>query len=123
MIPQKLREVLNGENIAAIVTQGEHGAHVVNTWNNYIKLTADERLLIPAAKMNLTEANIKYNNQVLMTLGSRKVEGFYSKGTGFLISGIASFINEGTEFDEMKQRFSWIRTVLEIKPQSITQTL
>lgn len=36
MIPEKLREVLNDENIAAIVTQGEHGAHVVNTWNNYI---------------------------------------------------------------------------------------
>lgn len=123
MIPEKLTQVLQDENVVAIVTEGTNGAHVVNTWNNYIKVTEDERLLIPAAKMNLTEANIKENNKVLMTLGSREVEGFYAKGTGFLISGEAAFVFEGMDFDEVKERFPWIRAVLEITPQSITQTL
>ena len=123
MITEKLMEVLKDENVVSIVTEGAQGAHVVNTWNDYIKVTDDERFLIPVAKMNVTEANIKENNKVLLTLGSRKVDGFYSKGTGFLISGTAKFINDGTEFDEMKQKFSWIRTVLEIKLQSVTQTL
>lgn len=123
MIPEKLREVLNDENVVSIVTEGALGAHVVNTWNNYIQVTDDERFLIPVAKMNVTEANIKDNNKVLLTLGSRKVDGFYAKGTGFLITGTAAFLNDGAEFAEMKQKFSWIRTVLEIKVQSITQTL
>ena len=41
------------------------------------------------------ENNIKENNKVLITVGSRKVEGFYSKGTGFLIKGTAKFIFTG----------------------------
>lgn len=76
-------EVLNDENIVAIVTEGAQGTHVVNTWNNYIQVTEDERFLIQVAKMNTTQANIKENDKVLLTLGSRKINGFYSKGTGF----------------------------------------
>lgn len=123
MIPEKMSEVLKHEGVVAIVTQGPSAPHVVNSWNSYITVTNDERLLIPVGGMNITESNIKRNNNVLVTLGSREVEGFHSKGTGFLIAGTAAFIYEGTEFDVVKQRFSWIRAVLEIKPESITQTL
>jgi hypothetical protein len=123
MIPEKMLAVLKNEGVVAIVTQGADDAHVVNTWNSYIKITQDERLLGPVGGMNKTEANVKQNNKVLVTLGSREVEGFHSKGTGFLITGIAAFINQGTEFDEMKQKFPWARAALEIKPISITQTL
>lgn len=123
MISEKLLEVLKDENVVSIVTEGIEGAHVVNTWNNYIQVTEDGRFLIPVAKMNTTEANINENNKVLLTLGSRKVDGFYSKGTGFLITGTAAFLIDGAEFDKMKQKFSWIRAVLEIKLRSVTQTL
>ena len=58
-----------------------------------------------------------------MTLGSREVQGFHSKGTGFLINASAGFVYNGVEFDEMKQSFPWVRAIIEIKPQSITQTL
>lgn len=123
MIPEKMLDVLKYEGVVAIVTQGSTEPHVVNTWNSYLKITEDERLLAPVGGMKTTESNIQQNNKVLMTIGSREVQGFHSKGTGFLISGTAEFIYEGTEFDEMKQKFPWVRAVLGIKPESITQTL
>ena len=123
MIPGKLIDVLNYEGVVSIVTLGDNGAHVVNTCNSYVKITEDEKLLVPVGRMNNTEANINQNNKVLITLGSREVEGFHSKGTGFLINGLGSFVYEGAKFDQVKQDFPWVRATLEIKPQSITQTL
>ena len=123
MISAKLTEVLMHEGIVSIVTQGSKGAHIVNTWNSYIQITEDGRLLGPVGGMNTTESNVKQNTNILMTIGSREVQGFHSKGTGFLIKGTAAFIFGGDEFDEMKQRFAWARALLEIKPESITQTL
>lgn len=123
MIPEKLREVLKHEGVAAIVSQGNNGPHVVNTWNSYLTVTHDQRLISPVGGMNKTESNIRLNNKVLMTLGSREVQGFYSPGTGFLITGTASFIFEGEEFDRLKQQYGWARALLEIKPDSVTQTL
>jgi flavin reductase (DIM6/NTAB) family NADH-FMN oxidoreductase RutF len=123
MIPEKMLEVLKYEGVVAVVTQGAEGAHVVNTWNSYLKVTEDERILGPVGGMNKTESNIQQNNKVLITLGSREVQGFHSKGTGFLINGTAAFVSQGSDFDEMKQKFPWARAVLEIRPESITQTL
>jgi hypothetical protein len=123
MIPEKMLEVLKHEGVVAIVTQASEAAHVVNTWNSYITIAEDGRLLGPVGGMNTTEANIKKNNRVLITLGSREVNGFHSKGTGFLVTVTAASIHKGTEFDEVKQKFPWARAVLEIRPESITQTL
>ena len=123
MIPEKMLEVLKHEGVVAIVSQGKEGPHVINTWNSYLTITSDERIIGPVGKMNKTESNVKGNNAVLMTLGSREVQGFNAKGTGFLIKGIAAFVYQGDEFNEIKQRFPWARAVLQIKPESITQTL
>jgi hypothetical protein len=123
MITDKLTEVLKYEGVVAIVTQGHSEPHVVNTWNSYLKITEDGRLLGPVGGMKVTESNIQYNNKALVTLGSREVQGFHSKGTGFLITGTASFVFDGKEFDMLKQGFPWVRAVIEIKPDSITQTL
>ncbi len=123
MIPAKFKEVLMHEGVVSIVTQGSKGAHIINTWNSYLKITEDGRLLAPVGGMNTTESNVKQNNQILMTLGSREVQGFHSKGTGFLLKATATFVYIGVEFDAMKQKFSWARALLEIKPESITQTL
>ncbi len=95
MIPAKLLEVLSKEGVVAIVTEGKEGAHLVNSWNSYIKITTDESLLVPVGGMKVTEANLQENNKVLVTIGSREVEGFHSKGTGFLITGTASMLYEG----------------------------
>ena len=71
-IPAKLQEVLKKDGVVAIATLGEDGPHLVNTWNSYVRLTPDGRLLIPAGYMNQTEANVAFNPEVLITAGSRQ---------------------------------------------------
>ncbi len=123
MIPEKMLEVLKHEGVVAIVTQGEKEPHVVNTWNSYIKITKEGKLLVPAGGMNVTENNIKKKDKVLMTMGSREVEGFHSKGTGFLIVGSGEFVGEGADYITMKESYPWMRAALRISPIEITQTL
>ncbi len=122
-IPVKMHEVLKHEGVVAIVTQGVVEPHVANTWNSYIRVTTGDNLLIPVGNMKVTEANIAKNEKVQITLGSRDVDGFRSKGTGFLITAKAKFIFEGVEFEKMKEEFFWCRAVLMIEPATITQTL
>lgn len=123
MIPEKLLEVLKHDGVVAIATLGEDGPHMVNTWNSYVRITADGRLLIPAGYMHRTEANIATNSNVLITLGSSKVAGKNGPGTGFLIKGTAAFITSGPDFEATRERFSWARAVVAITIVSATQTL
>jgi hypothetical protein len=122
-IPEKLREVLKQNGVVAIATLGEGGPHMVNTWNSYVRLTTDGRMLIPAGYMNQTEANVAFNPEVLVTLGSSKVPGKNGPGTGFLIKGTAVFITSGPDFDALKATFGWMRATLAIKIRTATQTL
>jgi predicted pyridoxine 5'-phosphate oxidase superfamily flavin-nucleotide-binding protein len=123
MIQEKLLEVLKHDGVVAIATQGQDGPHLVNTWNSYIKITDDGRLLIPAGYMEHTEANIAKNSNVLITLGSSKVAGKNGPGTGFLIKGTAAFTTSGPDFDVIKARFAWARATLAVTILSATQTL
>ena len=104
-IPKTLLDVLKKDGVVAIATLGPDGPHMVNTWNSYVRVSEDGRLLIPAGYFHRTEANIGFNNQVLVTLGSSKVPGLHGPGTGFLVKGTASFLAEGPEYDAMKSRF------------------
>ena len=122
-IPETMLQVLKFDGIVAIATQGPVEPHMVNTWNSYIRIAEDGRLLIPAGYMQQTEANVAFNNQVLVTLGSIKVPGQHGPGTGFLIKGTAAFVTEGPDFDSVKARYAWARATLAITPTSITQTL
>jgi len=122
MIPEKLLEVLKQDGVVAIATMGEDGPHMVNTWNSYIKISADGRLLIPAGYMHRTEANIAFNSNVLITLGSSKVKGLHGPGAGFLIKGTAAFITSGPDFDFLKSKFEWLRATLAVTIDSATQT-
>ena len=123
MIPAKMLEVLKKDGVVAIATLGKDGPHMVNTWNSYIRVTKDERLLIPAGYMHLTEANIATNNNVLLTMGSSKVAGINGPGTGFLIKGTAAFITSGPDFDATKAIFKWARATVAVTITSVTQTL
>lgn len=123
MIPEKVKEILKKDGIVAIATLGLDGPHLVNTWNSYVRISADGRLLIPAGFMNRTEANVAFNPEVLITLGSSKVEGLRGMGTGFLIKGKAAFITSGPDFDLLKSSFPWLRATLAVTPESFTQTL
>ena len=123
MIPEKLIEVLKHDGVVAIATLGQDGPHMVNTWNSYIRITDDERILIPVGYMHLTETNIAFNNQILITLGSSKVAGTIGPGTGFLIKGTATVLSSGADFEATKAKYSWARAVMSVSANSITQTL
>lgn len=123
VIPEKLLEVLKKDGVVAIATLGKDGPHMVNTWNSYIRITTDGRLLIPVGYMHRTEANIAANNAVLITLGSSKVAGKNGPGTGFLIKGTAAFLSAGPDFEATKAIFKWARAVLAVTIISATQTL
>lgn len=124
MLPEKLLEVMKKDGVVAIATLGPDGPHMVNTWNSYLRVTGDGRLLIPAGYMNVTEKNIAANSSVLITLGSSKVEGLTGRpGTGFLIKGSAAFLTSGPEFESTKARWSWARAVVAVTVNSATQTL
>lgn len=122
MIPEKLLQVLKYEGVVAIATSGPDGPHLVNTWISYVQVV-DGRLVFPAGGMHKTEANVAKNDNVLVTLGSRGVDGFRGPGAGFLVRGTASFIKTGLVFDLIQRKFPWARAAVEISVASITQTL
>jgi hypothetical protein len=125
MIDKKLLEVLTTPPDAAlaIATQGLNGPHVVNSWNSYVQVTGEGKLLIPAGRMSETEKNIERDNKVKLTITNREVEGKTYKGTGFLIHGTAAFAKEGPDFDLIKAKFPWARAALTITIESAEQTL
>jgi len=122
-LPDTLLEVLKKDGIVAIATLGADGPHMVNTWNSYVQVTEDGRLLIPAGYFHQTEANVAINNMVLLTLGSSKVQGLQGTGTGFLIKGTATFVKEGSDFEAVRARFSWARAAVSVAVESATQTI
>jgi len=122
-LPDTLLEVLKKDGVVAIATLGADGPHMVNTWNSYVQVTEDGRLLVPAGYFHQTEANVAINNKVLLTLGSSKVQGLQGTGTGFLIKGTATFLKEGNDFEALRARFTWARAALSISIDSATQTL
>lgn len=94
MIDKKLLEVLTTppDTALAIVTQGLNEPHVVNSWNSYVHVTNDGKLLVPAGRMVETEKNVENNSRVLLTVTNREVQGKSYKGTGFLIKGTAEIL-------------------------------
>ena len=73
--------------------------------------------------MRRTQKNVEQNSKIKLTLGSKEVMGYNYPGTGFLIEGTAKFIESGSDFDMMKDKFSFLSRVLEVTVTSIKQTL
>lgn len=124
MLTEKFYEVLKHEGVVSITSWGEGEPHVTNTWNSYLVIQKEDTILIPAAGMHSTENDVKQNNRVKVTLGSKEVLGFNNyQGTGFLIEGIASFVESGEEYNLMKEKFPFLSRVLKIKVTSLKQLL
>ena len=122
--PEKFYDVLNHEGVVSIVSWGENEPHVVNTWNSYLLVTEDERILIPAYGMRKTEKNVNVNNRVKLALGSKEVLGYKDyQGTGFVIEGTAGYLESGATYDMMKEKFSFLTRVVEVTVTSIKQTI
>ncbi len=122
-LSEKFLEVLQHEGVVSVVSWGVE-THVANTWNSYLVITADERILIPAYGFRKTEQNVNVNHKVKLTLGSKDVLGYKDyPGTGFLINGTARYFDAGDEYDFMKQKFSFLTRVLEITVETAKQML
>ena len=122
-LSEKFLEVIGHEGVVSITSWGVE-THVVNTWNSYLVVTEDERILIPAYGFRKTEKNVDVNSHVILTLGSKEVSGYKDyPGTGFVIKGTARYITEGEEYDFMKEKFSFLTRVLEITVESAKQML
>lgn len=123
MFDERFMTVVSKEGVVSIVSCSDDEAHVVNTWNSYLAFPGEDRILIPVYGMRKTQQKIEKNNNVLLTLGTKEVEGKMGPGTGYLIKGTAKFMNSGPEFDMMKQKFSWANRVLEVIVSSVKQTI
>nr|WP_294489967.1 pyridoxamine 5'-phosphate oxidase family protein [uncultured Anaerosporobacter sp.] len=123
MFTEKFLEVLKNEGVVSIVTCANNEAHVSNTWNSYLVLVEENKILIPAAAMINTENNININPNVKLTLGSHDVMGYRYMGTGFLLEGTARFLKDGEHFKMMRAKYPFLTRVLEVTVSSCKQTL
>ncbi len=117
MFTDKFFEVLNHEGVVSIVTCANNTAHVANTWNSYLIVVEENKILIPAAAMIKTEEKVK------LTLGSKEVMGYKYMGTGFLLEGTAKFLKDGDNFKMMKEKCTFLTRTLEVTVTSCKQTL
>lgn len=124
MFTDTFKNVLNYEGVVSITSWGKETPHVTCTWNSYLVLKEDDRILLPVAGMHSTEEDLTVNPNLILTMGARQVEGFHGyQGTGFRILGTGKLINDGAEFDEMKQKFPFLRSVLEVTVSEAKQLL
>jgi hypothetical protein len=122
-LSEKFSEVLKHEGVVSIMSWGVE-PHIVNTWNSYLVVTKDERILIPAYGFRKTQKNVEVNNSVKISLGSKNVLGYKDyPGTGFIIEGTAQYFESGEEYEMMKRKFSFLTRVLEITVDKATQML
>ena len=122
-LSEKFLEVIKHEGVVSIMSWGIE-PHMVNTWNSYLVVTDDERILIPAYGFRKTQKNVDVNSKVKIALGSKDVLGYKDyQGTGFMIEGTARYIESGEEYDMMKNKFSFLTRVLEITVEKAKQML
>ena len=123
MFSEKFYEVLKHEGVVSITSWSEGNVHVSNTWNSYLVIKDDNKILIPAAGMKKTEENVAKNNKVILTLGSREVMGNFSMGTGFFIEGTVNYLDSGADFNMMLEKFPFLNRVIEVTVTNAKQTL
>jgi hypothetical protein len=123
MFDERFMTVVSREGVVSIVSCSDDEAHVVNTWNSYLEFPDENRILIPVYGMRKTQEKVEKNNNVLLTLGTKEIEGKMGPGTGYLIKGTAKFMKSGPEFDIMKEKFSWANRVLEVTVSAVKQTI
>lgn len=125
MFSDKFLEVLKYEGIVSLVSWGsESEPHITNTWNSFLQIKEDGSLLVPAAGMTHLEDDLSQNPKLIVTLGSKEVEGRNgNQGTGFKFYAKAELKESGSDFKKTKEKFPFIRKVLILYPQEITQLL
>lgn len=120
---EKFHDVLKHEGVVSVMSWGIE-PHLVNTWNSFLVVTEDERILIPAYGFRKTERNVLANNQIKLAVGTKEVLGYKDyQGTGFVVSGTAKFLRSGADFDMMKEKFPFLTRVFEVTVEKAKQTI
>ena len=81
-INDKFLEVLKHEGVVSIMSWGIE-PHLVNTWNSYLVITEDERILIPAYGFRKTQKNVEVNNKVKIR-ARVSYNGYYGRFVTYL---------------------------------------
>jgi hypothetical protein len=115
----KLLEVLKKDGVIAIATDGKEGAHLVATWNNFVKVIDDKTLAIPAGGYNKTQKNVEAGSMVQLMIGSKEVEGSKGSGTGFRVTATGSFQTEGQSYQVLKESYPWARAAFVLKVEKV----
>lgn len=124
MLSEKFMDVLKYEGAVSITSWGKEEPHVTCTWNSYLVIKGNDTILIPAAGMHSTQEDVSVNENIILTLAAREVEGFNGyQGTGFRVNGTATFLEQGAYFDEMKKKYPFIRSVLQVTVKDAKQLL
>ena len=122
-LSEKFFDVLKHEGVVTVMSWGVE-PHIVNTWNSYLVVTEDERILIPAYGFRKTEKNVQVNDKVKLALGSKNVSGYKDyPGTGFIVTGTARYVTSGNEYDMMKAKFPFLSRVFEVTVDTAKQML
>ena len=124
MFNEKFFEVLKYDGVVSIVTWGNEEPSITNTWNSYLQIKDENRILIPAAGFTRAEKDINVNNKVKVALGSKEIMGNNKyQGTGLALEGTGKFLTSGEDFDFMREKFPFLTRVFEITVTSAKQLL
>ncbi len=114
-IRDDVRAVIDKAEWVAMATTGPDGPHIAATWGDYVRpLDAEaDVIVIPAGRLNTTEANLAVDPRIELMFATREVLG--SRGTsgqGCVVRGRAAMESTGARFDAVKVRFAWARAAL-----------
>jgi hypothetical protein len=123
MFTDSFLTVIGMDGLVSLVIMVNNEPYVAMAWNSDIVTTHDGRFLIPITTVEDSADLILHSNVVLLTVGSKEVDGRNGVGCGFLIKGRANSLSTGAEWDMMTARFSVSICVLEVVITSIKQTL
>ena len=122
-LSDKFHEVLENEGVVSLMSWGIE-PHLVNSWNSFLVITEDERILIPAYGYRITEKNVNVNPHIKLSVGSKNVPGYKNyPGTGFIVTGKANFLTSGDDYQMMKEKFDFLTRVCEITVEKAVQML
>lgn len=110
--------------IVSVASTGTDGKpHIANTWNKYLIITEDEKILIPCFGFRKTEKNAETQPYVEIVVGSDKVQRKMGMGTGCLLTGTAKFEKVGELFNLVHDKLKFANRVLIFTPESCKQTI
>jgi hypothetical protein len=117
-------ECVRHDGIVSVCSSSQEGkGHIANTWNKYLMITDDEKILIPCFGFHATEKNVQIDTEIEVIIGSHEVQGKMGMGAGFLLKGKAEFQSDGVLYKKMHAKCAFANRVLVFTPTFCKQTI